>query len=187
MAIRVGINGFGRIGRLVYCAGIRRGGFEFIGVNDLVPSDSLAYLLNHDTMHGRFEHPATATDAGLAMARIYDAIPKDDLSLDAVNPETGFLGQAERLDAFRQLAARRGENGLWTQDNVESFKALRAALDPLHVTDLKGYLSFAGLLGGGLYIAALWVQQTLPEIFPAVYLFLAACFSAPVLFAYFLA
>jgi len=42
-------------------------------------------------------------------------------------------------------------------------------------------------LGGGLYIAALWVQQTLPEIFPAVYLFLAACFSAPVLFAYFLA
>ena len=134
-----------------------------------------------------FSQAATATDAGLAMARIYDAIPKDDLSLDAVNPETGFLGQAERLDAFRQLAARRGESGLWTQDNVASFKALRAALDPLHVTDLKGYLSFAGLLGGGLYVAALWVQQTLPEIFPAVYLFLAACFSAPVLFAYFLA
>ena len=48
MAIRVGINGFGRIGRLVYRAGIRRGGFEFLGVNDLVPSDNLAYLLNHD-------------------------------------------------------------------------------------------------------------------------------------------
>ena len=45
-----------------------------------------------------FSQAATATDAGLAMARIYDAIPKDDLSLDAVNPETGFLGQAERLD-----------------------------------------------------------------------------------------
>ena len=49
------------------------------------------------------------------------------------------------------------------------------------------YLLGGGLLGGGLYVAALWVQQTLPEIFPAVYLFLAACFSAPVLFAYFLA
>ena len=107
-----------------------------------------------------FSQAATATDAGLAMARIYDAIPKDDLSLDAVNPETGFLGQAERLDVFRELASRRDESGLWTQDNVESFKALRAALDPLHVTDLKGYLSFAGLLGGGLYIAALWVQQS---------------------------
>ena len=129
-----------------------------------------------------FSQAATATDAGLAMARIYDAIPKDDLSLDAVNPETGFLGQAERLDVFRELASRRDESGLWTQDNVESFKALRAALDPLHVTDLKGYLSFAGLLGGGLYIAALWVQQTLPEIFPAVYLFLRLVF-APVLFA----
>ena len=78
-----------------------------------------------------FSQAATATDAGLAMARIYDAIPKDDLSLDAVNPETGFLGQAERLDVFRELASRRDESGLWTQDNVESFKALRAALDPL--------------------------------------------------------
>ena len=83
-----------------------------------------------------FSQAATATDAGLAMARIYDAIPKDDLSLDAVNPETGFLGQAERLDVFRELASRRDESGLWTQDNVESFKALRAALDPLHVTCL---------------------------------------------------
>ena len=54
-----------------------------------------------------FSQAATATDAGLAMARIYDAIPKDDLALDAVNPETGFLGQAEILDAFRALAARR--------------------------------------------------------------------------------
>ena len=132
-----------------------------------------------------FSQAATATDAGLAMARIYDAIPKDDLSLDAVNPETGFLGQAERLDVFRELASRRDESGLWTQDNVESFKALRAALDLLHVTDLKGYLSFAGLLGGGLYIAALWVQQTLPGSSRRWHLFLAACFSAPVLFAYF--
>ena len=45
------------------------------------------------------------------------------------------------------------------------------------MTDLKGYLSFAGLLGGGLYIAALWVQQAHAGIFPAVYRFLAACFS----------
>ena len=133
-----------------------------------------------------FANAVSATDAGLAMARIYEAIPKDDVSLDAVNPETGFLSQAERLDAFRALASRRGEAGLWTEDNVASYKALRANLDPLHVIDLKNYLSFAGLLGGGLYIAALWVQQAVPDVFPAVYLFLAGCFSAPVLFAYFL-
>ena len=137
-----------------------------------------------------FSQAATATDAGLAMARIYDAIPKDDLSLDAVNPETGFLGQAERLDVFRELASRRDESGLWTQDNVESFKALRAALDPLHVTDLKGYLSFAGLFGGGLYIARVVgvcsILRCCSEIgFSARDRAAVPCglFSAPVLFA----
>mmetsp|Transcript_2825 Transcript_2825/g.8532 ORF Transcript_2825/g.8532 Transcript_2825/m.8532 type:complete len:183 (-) Transcript_2825:149-697(-) len=134
-----------------------------------------------------FGAATTATDAGLAMAKIYDALPRDDLSLDAVGGDTGFLSSEDQLAAFRALAARRGENGLWTPDNVASFKALRAALDPLHVTDLQGYLSFAGLLGGALYVAALWVQQTLPEIFPAVYVFLATCFAAPIAFAYFVA
>ncbi len=54
MAIKVGINGFGRIGRLVYRAMAQRGNFEIVGVNDLVPADNLAYLLKYDTMHGRF-------------------------------------------------------------------------------------------------------------------------------------
>jgi glyceraldehyde 3-phosphate dehydrogenase len=56
MAIRVGINGFGRIGRLVYRLGMEQGGFEFVGVNDLVPADNLAYLTRHDSTHGRFRH-----------------------------------------------------------------------------------------------------------------------------------
>ena len=56
MAIKVGINGFGRIGRLVYRQGVRDGGIEFTAINDLVPADSLAYLLGYDTTHGRFEH-----------------------------------------------------------------------------------------------------------------------------------
>jgi glyceraldehyde 3-phosphate dehydrogenase len=53
MAIRVGINGFGRIGRLVYRIGAEAG-LEIVAVNDLVPADNLAYLLKYDTMHGRF-------------------------------------------------------------------------------------------------------------------------------------
>jgi glyceraldehyde 3-phosphate dehydrogenase len=51
MAIRIGINGFGRIGRLVYRIGLDHG-IEVVAVNDLVPADNLAYLLRHDTMHG---------------------------------------------------------------------------------------------------------------------------------------
>lgn len=54
MAIRIGINGFGRIGRLVYRIGMDHG-IEVVAVNDLVPADNLAYLLKHDTMHGMFK------------------------------------------------------------------------------------------------------------------------------------
>ena len=53
MAIRIGINGFGRIGRLVYRFATERG-LEVAAVNDLVPADNLAYLLGYDSMQGRF-------------------------------------------------------------------------------------------------------------------------------------
>jgi glyceraldehyde 3-phosphate dehydrogenase len=55
VAIKVGINGFGRIGRLFYRAAMRQGGIEIVGINDLVSSDNLAYLVERDTVHGRFE------------------------------------------------------------------------------------------------------------------------------------
>lgn len=54
MAVRVAINGFGRIGRLVYRIASARKDIEVVAVNDLVPADNLAYLLRYDTTHGRF-------------------------------------------------------------------------------------------------------------------------------------
>ena len=54
MAIRIGINGFGRIGRLVARLAANTDNVELVAVNDLVPADNLAYLLKYDTMHGRF-------------------------------------------------------------------------------------------------------------------------------------
>ncbi len=54
MALRIGINGFGRIGRLVYRIAAENPAIEIVAVNDLVPADNLAYLLKHDTMHRRF-------------------------------------------------------------------------------------------------------------------------------------
>ena len=53
MAVRVGINGFGRIGRLVLRSGITHKNIEFVAINDLVPADSLGYLLKYDSTHGR--------------------------------------------------------------------------------------------------------------------------------------
>lgn len=53
MALKVGINGFGRIGRLVLRAAMDDKDIEFVGINDLVPADNLAYLLKYDSTHGR--------------------------------------------------------------------------------------------------------------------------------------
>ncbi|MCL2329815.1 MAG: type I glyceraldehyde-3-phosphate dehydrogenase, partial [Phycisphaerae bacterium] len=53
MAIRVGINGFGRIGRLVFRSAMQDPQIEFVGINDLVPAENLAYLLKYDSTHGR--------------------------------------------------------------------------------------------------------------------------------------
>jgi glyceraldehyde 3-phosphate dehydrogenase len=54
MAIKVGINGFGRIGRLVFRRCLELGGFDFVGINDLTDANTLAHLLKYDSVHGRF-------------------------------------------------------------------------------------------------------------------------------------
>ena len=54
MATKVGINGFGRIGRFVFRAAQTREDIEIVGINDLCPVDYLAYMLKYDTMHGAF-------------------------------------------------------------------------------------------------------------------------------------
>lgn len=53
--IKVGINGFGRIGRFVFRAAQSRDDIQIVGINDLCPVDYLAYMLKYDTMHGLFE------------------------------------------------------------------------------------------------------------------------------------
>lgn len=52
---KVGINGFGRIGRFVFRASVQRDDIEVVAINDLLPVDYMAYMLKYDTMHGRFE------------------------------------------------------------------------------------------------------------------------------------
>ena len=53
--IKVGINGFGRIGRFVFRAAMKRNDIQIVGINDLCPVDYLAYMLKYDTMHGQFD------------------------------------------------------------------------------------------------------------------------------------
>ncbi len=120
MAIRVGINGFGRIGRLVYRIGMEQG-LEFVAVNDLVPADNLAYLLKHDTMHRRFTlggKPVTtsATETSFTVnghttktMAIKDPaqLPWKDLGVHYVLESTGLFTDFEKASAHNTAGAKR--------------------------------------------------------------------------------
>ena len=67
MALKIGINGFGRIGRLVFRAAVDDPNVEIVGVNDIVPPDNLAYLLKYDTTHGRFAGTVEAKEDGFVV------------------------------------------------------------------------------------------------------------------------
>lgn len=120
MPIRIGINGFGRIGRLVYRKAAEHG-IEIVAVNDLVPADNLAYLLKYDTMHGRFAlggKPVdiSATESSFTvngkvtktMAEKDPAkLPWKDLGVDYVLESTGLFTEFEKASLHVSAGAKR--------------------------------------------------------------------------------
>ena len=62
MSIKVGINGFGRIGRMVVRASVNHPEIEVVGINDLCPADYLAYLMKYANLHGRFQGTGESTE-----------------------------------------------------------------------------------------------------------------------------
>ena len=104
MPIRIGINGFGRIGRLVHRIASAQGGFEIVAVNDLVPADNLAYLLRYDTMHGRCREEVKVTGEGFSVGgrptRCFAEkdpakLPWKDLGVQYVLESTGLFTDFE--------------------------------------------------------------------------------------------
>ena len=119
MAIKVGINGFGRIGRLVFRAAAYRSDddIQVMGVNDLVDADNLAYLLKYDTMHGPFEGEVRAEGettihaAGNAVKcfaeRDPSKLPWGDLGCDYVVESTGLFTDYEKASAHLKAGAKK--------------------------------------------------------------------------------
>lgn len=121
MAIRVGINGFGRIGRLVYRISLDHPEIELVAVNDLVPADNLAYLLKYDTMHGRLKPggrlaTVSATEDTFTVngktTRTYAMkdpaqLPWKDLGVQYVLESTGLFTDVESAGKHLQAGARR--------------------------------------------------------------------------------
>ncbi|CUU51758.1 putative glyceraldehyde 3-phosphate dehydrogenase [Actinobacillus pleuropneumoniae] len=67
MAIKIGINGFGRIGRIVFRAAQLRDNIEVVGINDLIDVDYMAYMLKYDSTHGRFNGTVEVKDGQLVV------------------------------------------------------------------------------------------------------------------------
>ncbi|MFN9645176.1 MAG: type I glyceraldehyde-3-phosphate dehydrogenase [Cyanobacteriota bacterium] len=100
MTIRVGINGFGRIGRLVFRRAIESTDVEVVGINDLIDVDYIAYMLRYDSTHGRFHGEVAVKDGALIVngrsiritaERDPANLRWDELGVETVLESTGFF------------------------------------------------------------------------------------------------
>ncbi len=112
MAVRVAINGFGRIGRNVLRAGLGRKDLEFVAVNDLTDSKTLAHLLKYDSVHGRFGARVEAKGNGILLdgkeikvfaLRDPGQLPWKDLGVDVVLESTGRF--TDRAGGMKHIEA----------------------------------------------------------------------------------
>lgn len=114
MSLRIGINGFGRIGRLAVRVALRENmrDIEFVGVNDLIPPETMAHLLKYDSTHGRFRGDVSASEGFLIVndKRIRVTSEKDpsglpwkELKADVILECTGLFTKEE--DAAKHLSA----------------------------------------------------------------------------------
>ena len=116
MAIKVGINGFGRIGRLVFRACEGRGDIDVVAVNDLTDAATLAHLLKYDSVHGPFGDEVAATEDGFTVdgrhvkvmaERDPSALPWGDLGVDVVVESTGRFTDANDARAHLDAGAKK--------------------------------------------------------------------------------
>ena len=130
--IKVGINGFGRIGRFVFRAAQKRNDIEIVGINDLCPVDYLAYMLKYDTMHGQFDGTIEADVEksqlivnGKAIRVTAERNP-EDLKWDAIGAEyvvesTGLFLTKEKAEAHIKAGAKRVVMSAPSKDDTPMF------------------------------------------------------------------
>ncbi|WP_375750733.1 type I glyceraldehyde-3-phosphate dehydrogenase [Vibrio sp. HN007] len=100
MTIKVGINGFGRIGRFVFRASVERADIEVVGINDLIDVEYMAYMLKYDSTHGRFNGTVEVKDGNLIVngktvrvtaERNPTDLKWDEIGVDVVAEATGIF------------------------------------------------------------------------------------------------
>lgn len=116
MPVRVAINGFGRIGRLVMRLAVSHPDLHIVAINDIVPPDNLAYLLKFDSTHGRFDGTVTVEENALVVngrtVRVYAEmdpakLPWKELNVDYVVESTGHFTSPEGAGKHLLAGAKR--------------------------------------------------------------------------------
>lgn len=117
MAIKVAINGFGRIGRLVFRIMSEDKAFDVVAINDLTDSAQLAYLLKYDTSHRRYKNDSISSNEDSIIVdgksiKIYKEadplnLPWRDLDIDVVFECTGFFTSKEKAEAHIKAGAKK--------------------------------------------------------------------------------
>ncbi|MGL5318625.1 MAG: type I glyceraldehyde-3-phosphate dehydrogenase [Bacteroidales bacterium] len=127
--IKVGINGFGRIGRLVFRAAQERNDIEVVAINDLIDVEYMAYMLRYDSVHGRFNGTVEVKDGSLVVngkAIRVTAERGDDLKWDAVGAEyvvesTGLFLTKETAQKHINAGAKRVVMSAPSKDDTPMF------------------------------------------------------------------
>jgi glyceraldehyde 3-phosphate dehydrogenase len=116
VTIKVGINGFGRIGRLVFRAMEKDPAVEVVAVNDLTDAKTLAHLLKYDSIHGMFGESVTADEDGFTIDGRHVKVSAErdpsnlkwgDLGVDLVVESTGFFTDGEKAKAHLDAGAKK--------------------------------------------------------------------------------
>ncbi len=114
--VRVAINGFGRIGRMIFRAGINNPEIEFVCINDLTEPQNLAYLLKYDSAHGIFNGEVSAKENALVVngkeikvtsERDPEKLPWKELNVDVVLECTGIFRKREDLEKHIRAGAKK--------------------------------------------------------------------------------
>ncbi len=130
MSIKVGINGFGRIGRMVFRASVNHPEIEIVGINDLCPADYLAYMLKYDTMHGQFDGEVSATENAIVVngksipifaERDPKNIPWGKLEAEYVVESTGLFLTQEKAQAHIDAGAKKVVMSAPSKDSTPMF------------------------------------------------------------------
>ena len=130
MAVKIGINGFGRIGRLVFRAACGRPEIEIVGINDLIAVDYMAYMLKYDSTHGRFSGTVEVKDGHLVVngKTIRVTAEKDPANLkwnevgaEYVVESTGLFLEKAKAEAHIKAGAKRVVLSAPSKDDTPMF------------------------------------------------------------------